>query len=70
MKLEIKMPEKKYCPRCYREFLCDSNNVDLCECLKILMSEEEREKISAMYSDCLCVRCLEELLNDFRQKKS
>ncbi len=61
-------PEKKRCPRCYCEFFCNHENIALCDCSKIKMTVAEREKISKLYSDCLCVKCLEELLLELRKR--
>lgn len=57
------MPVEKICPRCKSEFLCYHENILLCDCSKVNLSEMERAFIAEQYSDCLCMTCLQELKN-------
>lgn len=51
----------KYCPRCHSVFECKADNILLCQCSNISLSEKEVEYLSKNYSDCLCKVCLEEI---------
>lgn len=51
------------CPRCKAEFVCRADDIQLCQCWGVSLSEEERENIrQAGYSEaqasCLCRQCL------------
>jgi len=55
------MPDVKICPRCKSEFLCYHENILLCACSKVALTDAEREFIAKQYSACLCVECLQQL---------
>jgi len=63
----MNIPVIKRCPRCQREFLCHHENIALCDCSKVKLTAAEREKISKQYPDCLCLKCLQELINEIQK---
>lgn len=48
----------KICPACNIEFICKNDSIEDCECSTVVLTHTEREKISSLYRDCLCVNCL------------
>jgi len=63
----MNIPVVKRCPRCKNEFLCHHENIALCECSKIKLTAAEREKISRLFSGCLCIKCLQELKTEIQK---
>jgi len=57
--------EQKHCPRCKVEFECKSGSILLCQCQTLYLSPEQTEYVSAQYSDCLCVACLQVLRSEY-----
>ena len=57
--------EPKKCPRCQSDFECKVEGILDCQCSNVLLSDAEREYVSARYDDCLCINCLTELLAEF-----
>lgn len=49
------------CPRCKSEFICKPNHISNCDCMKIRLSPEEQNFISAQFATCVCNTCLKEL---------
>lgn len=52
--------EQKYCLRCSRLFECKVGSIT-CQCSQIRLSEVEMRYIEKHYTDCLCIKCLEEI---------
>ena len=50
--------EDKYCPRCSQLFECKVGNITQCSCFGISFTDEEKQEIEKIYSDCLCSNCL------------
>ena len=59
----------KVCPVCKKNFHCFEKNIELCQCSKIVMSSTTREYIRAYYENCLCVECLQDIINERKQKE-
>jgi len=56
------MAEKnKICPRCKKEFTCNSENISACSCSTILLSNETKAFLANTFFNCLCNDCLNEL---------
>ena len=55
------MSRQLRCERCNKIFICDSENIDVCQCRDIKLSQQQRDGLSESYSDCLCRDCLREL---------
>jgi ribosomal protein L34E len=49
------------CPRCHHTFECKVNSIHRCQCSGVLLTTEERFRISQRYQGCLCENCLREL---------
>lgn len=59
--------ETHNCPRCNGLFECKTGSIELCQCTAIQLNREEREYIQKLFSDCLCIQCLQELKSEFHQ---
>lgn len=57
--------EFKHCQRCYTAFECKVGSVYECQCADANLDQQQRDYISSMYSDCLCVDCLRELASEY-----
>jgi hypothetical protein len=57
--------ENKNCGRCNAVFECKTGNVLECQCNQIKLSYEERIYIESLYTDCLCIHCLELLQKEY-----
>ncbi|MCS6989997.1 MAG: cysteine-rich CWC family protein [Chloroherpetonaceae bacterium] len=55
----------KSCPRCGARFECGADEVWLCQCAAVPLSEAERNFVAQRYCDCLCANCLRELKAEF-----
>lgn len=55
--------EIKSCPRCFQLFQCKAGSITQCDCVTIMLSEEETTFIASRYKDCLCLSCLKDLKN-------
>lgn len=51
----------KHCPRCGAEFTCKAEDKWHCQCAQVKLSASVCAYLSAHYTDCLCVKCLQEL---------
>ena len=51
----------KNCERCGNAFECNAADIENCDCYSIRLKDTEMEKISTIYKDCLCMKCLREL---------
>ncbi|MBQ5648146.1 MAG: cysteine-rich CWC family protein [Alistipes sp.] len=50
---------KKICPRCGASFDCmHDQDMSRCHCSSVTLTSNQRDKIKALYNDCLCRRCL------------
>ena len=55
----------KICPRCGAKFICRHNDdITKCQCASVQLTLEARQYIAKNYTDCLCVNCLREILNN------
>ena len=57
--------EEKHCPRCNTSFECKVGDISHCQCYGISFTDEERNYIGAMFSDCLCAHCIHSLKTEF-----
>jgi hypothetical protein len=55
---------KKICPKCFAEFECNPEEIEICNCSKINLSIEIKELINKNYNDCLCLECLKKLISE------
>ncbi len=49
------------CARCNNDFLCNSSDIQNCQCNGLALSEDIKNQVAIAYKDCLCVNCLREL---------
>jgi hypothetical protein len=54
---------KKICPRCNSSFECQNNNILECDCITVTLSAEDYQYVSNNYTDCLCIKCLNQIKN-------
>lgn len=57
--------ENKQCPRCRRFFICEVAAVLSCQCADVEINSEQHDYIKALYDDCLCRDCLNEIVGKF-----
>lgn len=57
----------KTCARCNETINCLANDVDSCECKKVILTNIEREFIDLLFKNCLCNACLIELQNELKK---
>lgn len=56
------MTEKlKICPRCKKEFPCNSGNISACRCSEMVLSNETKTFLANTFYQCLCSECLNEI---------
>ena len=48
----------KICPRCKKEFACHSEDISICDCSKINLSNETKSYLANTFYGCLCNECL------------
>lgn len=49
---------EKRCPRCQGPFLCAPDAIDTCQCRGVELTAAQRDRLSTLYADCLCRKCL------------
>lgn len=49
------------CPRCAQPFACGAAE-GRCDCFELRLSDSERCAVAQAYTDCLCLRCLGEIV--------
>lgn len=52
---------QKHCGRCHIEFNCRAEEIALCDCAKVELSENTRQFLAKTKYDCLCNTCLIQL---------
>ena len=62
--------EIKYCPRCQASFECKAGDITHCQCFGIRLTPKLHDEISNKYGDCLCKKCLEEIIATDKNKKA
>lgn len=55
----------KVCPKCYKEFACNAENISTCHCSAISFTKKELQALSKMFTGCLCLGCLSEIRTNF-----
>lgn len=55
------------CPRCGTIYECKMGSINLCQCTTVHLTEEQRQYIGSLFSDCLCANCLVVLQTDYNQ---
>lgn len=60
--------EHKNCHRCNRTFECKVGSILICQCSSLELTNDEREYISGLFDDCLCIECMKELQIEFLNK--
>ena len=58
---------KKICSKCNVEFECRADDIENCLCNSIQLNNDAVGLIKNQFEDCLCVECLKEIENKFRQ---
>jgi Family of unknown function (DUF5522)/Cysteine-rich CWC len=53
--------KQKICPRCKKEFMCNSENIAVCGCSQVVLSNETKSYLTKTFFSCLCTTCLAEL---------
>lgn len=62
--------ELKYCERCGSAFECKPGNITQCQCYEFQITAELKAKIGEEYSDCLCGKCLREIVEKFSDSEA
>lgn len=55
------------CPRCGTIYECKMGSINLCQCMAVQLTEEQRQYVGSLFSDCLCASCLMALQADYNQ---
>ena len=55
-----KYKEPSLCEGCGEEFVCGAS-LKGCWCMKVDLTDENREELKSKFKDCLCPNCLEKL---------
>ena len=58
---------EKTCPNCKQKFDCKADDIENCLCNSIQLNNDAVGLIKNQFEDCLCVECLKEIENKFRQ---
>lgn len=53
------------CPRCGTVYECKVGSINLCQCMSVQLTVEQRQYIGLLYSGCLCADCLKALRTDY-----
>jgi len=53
--------ESRNCPACIANFTCNRNDVVNCHCYSVQLSQQQREQLVSLNSECLCAMCLGKL---------
>ena len=53
--------KNKICPRCKKEFTCNTENISACDCSQVTLSNETKSYLTKTFYNCLCNNCLLEL---------
>ncbi|WP_207492310.1 cysteine-rich CWC family protein [Aridibaculum aurantiacum] len=61
--------EMKTCPACKNTFECKANNIAHCQCTQVVLPVKVMDTIKKSYDDCLCLACLQQLVNDAGKTK-
>lgn len=57
---------KKYCQKCGAEFQCMHNQIEVCHCVSVKITDEAKQYLKKSFSDFLCHQCLVEIANQFK----
>jgi len=49
------------CPRCQKPFICQTDDIQSCQCSQIKLDQKTIEFLAKTEYDCLCMNCLSEL---------
>lgn len=60
---------KKNCPRCGKKFECKPDDIFSCECTDIYIPPNLAFQIDSMYNDCICAKCLREMIEEFHKSR-
>ncbi len=58
--------EHSVCIRCSEKINCMVKEIQLCDCSKIMLSNEQRQFIGFLYNGCICNNCLVDLKKEFQ----
>ena len=56
------------CPRCGAAFECTVGSINLCQCVAVQLSEEQRNYVRSQFVNCLCANCLQEVRTEYDKK--
>ena len=59
--------EDKICPRCQAVFECKVGSILQCQCTGVVLNGEQQQSIVKQYNDCLCLKCIIDLRNDYNK---
>ncbi|MGK0289844.1 MAG: putative C2H2 Zn-finger protein [bacterium] len=57
------------CPRCQKTFQCQPDSIKQCQCSQVQLSPITKGYLQKNYSQCLCIKCLQELQDKLTQLK-
>lgn len=60
--------EQVVCPRCNGFFECKAGSISLCQCTVVVLTVDESQYISNLYTDCLCAGCMLEMKKEYNTK--
>lgn len=52
---------EKICPICGCKFVCLSDKITECQCIKVELTPKQREVIRQQFDNCLCIDCLKNI---------
>ena len=61
---------EKKCPRCGNKFECKPDDIFSCECVDVYIPPNLSFQIDSMYSECICAKCLREMIAEFHQSRA
>ncbi|GAB3906604.1 hypothetical protein GCM10028803_39200 [Larkinella knui] len=56
------------CPRCGAAFECKVGSINLCQCVAVQLSDDQRNYVRSRFATCLCANCLQEVRTEYNKK--
>ncbi|MFC5409748.1 cysteine-rich CWC family protein [Larkinella bovis] len=69
METQASKHETVGCPRCGVVFECKVGSINLCQCVAVPLTDEQRNYVRSQFSTCLCTRCLQEIRTEYNRKE-
>lgn len=57
--------EQMACGRCGTVYECKVGSINLCQCMAVQLTEDQRQYIGSIFSGCLCANCLLALRTEY-----